>query len=271
MEAATRGQPEPDSDGDPHSDEAFAAGQALANAFLKMLTQSPEERTATGNPLESAMEQLKNLGVPDEELSKCMGMINSLLSQPNVAPPSDVPANLTAEEYYDLGVRYKDVGWTEQARDALQLAIEVDGHDGPLGQKALRYLRSKIPRHPVPMLAVQANIAGFNEMASGDLAGARETFENLIEEYPDFEWPMGNIGSLMLQWGNLEEAKKHLHRAVEINPYYLNGWLHLGRAYAVDSNLDEAYRCLDRAEDIGSDPQGVNHVRQMVDLLKARI
>lgn len=270
MEAASRGQTDASAENDPASQEAFAAGQALANAFLQMLSQSPEEREANGSTaLEQAMQQLKNLGVPDEELSKCMGMLSTIVNQSHEAPPAQVPTGLTAREYLELGVRYKDVGWTEQARDSLQLAIELDPEG--VGQQALRYLRSKIPRYPVPFLAVQTNIAGFNEMAAGDSAAARETFENLIEQYPDFEWPMGNLGSLMLQWGNVEEAKNYLQKAVVINPYYLNGWLHLARAYAVESDLKSAYQCLDKASSIGSDDSAVAHVRQMVDLLKERM
>lgn len=250
---------------DEQSQEALAA---LSNIFSQLLTTG-------GNPADpAAMEEMKQelqkLGLPEDAIATCFGAFSSLFAQTSEPPPSEVPENLSAQEYYDLGVRYKNAGWTEQARDALQLAIELDP-EGDIGRHALRYLRSKIPRFPVPMLAVQTNIQGFNEMASGDAAAARETFEELIEEYPDFEWPMGNLGSLMLQWGNIDEAKKHLLRAVEINPYYLNGWLHLARTYAVDSNLDEAYRCLRKAEEIGADDGGVAHVRHMVDLLKSKM
>ena len=30
-------------------------------------------------------------------------------------PPRDVPQDLTAAEYFELGLKYKEVGWTEQA------------------------------------------------------------------------------------------------------------------------------------------------------------
>jgi tetratricopeptide (TPR) repeat protein len=136
--------------------------------------------------------------------------------------------------------------------------------DGPSGKSALTFLRTKVPRHPVPMMAVDGNIQGFNQMAAGEHEAARETFERLIGDYPTFEWPYGNLGSLLLYLGEPERARKVLEKALEINPFYLNAMLHLARVHAVMENHDEALKLLDSAASIDPSDVRVSQIRDTV-------
>ncbi len=210
--------------------------------------------------------QLVVLGVPEAEVDQYLNkLLESMTELKNSDPPPlDVPEGLTAAEYYELGLKYKEIGWTEQARDALAFAIELDA-DGESGKLAASYLRTKIPRHPVPLVAEQTNIHGFNQFCSGNEVGAQETFEALIAEYPDFEWPYGNLGCLFIQLGQVAKAKKILRKALEINPQYVNAWLHMSRAEALDGNFDEAYRCLHEVEAIGDDETSIAGIKKLVD------
>lgn len=166
-------------------------------------------------------------------------------------PPRDVPEGLTASQYYELGLKYKSMGWTEQARDALTMAVE-DSADPHLTESAQRYLRTKIPRFPVPLLAEQKHIEGFNKMATGDETGARETFEELISEFPDFEWPYGHLAVLYLKEGQIKGAKALLEKALSINPHYINGWLHMATVRGLESDIPGAKECVRMA--LESDP-----------------
>jgi len=166
-------------------------------------------------------------------------------------PPRDVPEGLSSKEYLQLGIKYKSMGWIEQARDALTFAVEDDS-DRDVSLAARRFLRTKIPRHPVPLFAEQKNIEGFNAMATGDVEQARETFEELIREFPDFEWPYGNLAVLCLHVHDIARAKELLDKALEINPHYVNGWLHLATARGLEKDLPGARECVDRA--LESDP-----------------
>lgn len=214
--------------------------------------------------------QLIALGVAESEVDQYLSkLLESMTELKNSDPPPlDVPEGLTASEYYELGLKYKEIGWTEQARDALAFAIELEP-DGESGNLAARYLRTKIPRHPVPLVAEQSNIHGFNQFCSGNEDGARETFEALIAEYPDFEWPYGNLGCLFIQLGDVGQAKKILRQAIEINPYYVNAWLHMSRAEALDGNYDEAYKCLRQVEEIDSDDTSIVGIKKLVDEISA--
>ena len=169
-------------------------------------------------------------------------------------PPREVPEGLSAEEYFKLGKEYKTIGWTEQARDALQFAVEQGG-ESTTGIAAARFLRTKIPRFPVPLYAEQKNIAGFNQMNSGELKAAKKTFEELIAEFPDFEWPYGNLSHLLLQEGKTADAIRLLNKALEINTYYVNGWLRMATARTLELDFKSARSCVERA--LEADPHEV--------------
>ena len=220
-------------------------------------------------PLTAMKEQLLSIGLSEDEAQEYVQKLRQALADMTQAepPPRELPEDLSAEEYWQLAVRYKQVGWTEQARDALTSAIELDG-DGPVGIKARSFLRSKIPRYPVPLMAEQLNIQGYNQMFVNENE-AQRMFENLVKDYPDFEWPYGNLGSLLIKRGRLEEAQELLIKAVQINPYYINGWLHLSRVYAIQENFSAAEECLQRVTAIDASDPNWKGIRDLVDQLKS--
>jgi len=276
-EAFTLGYEEPSesTNGDSGMDEETRRGYQqgarfganLTNAVMKLLQQ--HSGTATDNSsqqyLDDIREQLGALGVPEDKVSK---FIEELVEVVSVAgteepPPRVVPTDLTPREFYELGVHYKELGWTEQARDALNYAIEGD-ENNEWGTKAKRFLQARLPRFPVPLMAEQRNISGYNLMMAGDIAGARGTFEKLIEEYPDFEWPYGNLGFLYLGEGNIFKSQTILEKALSLNPNYLNGWLHLARVRALSEDFKGAYECLEKAAVILPDNADADKLREFI-------
>jgi tetratricopeptide (TPR) repeat protein len=101
-----------------------------------------------------------------------------------------------------------------------------------------------------------------------DEVEAQQTFEHLVKEYPDFEWPYGNLGSLLIKRADLVRAEQLLIQSVQINPYYINGWLHLSRVYAIESRFAEADDCLKRVTDIDPDDPSWRGIRDLVEQLK---
>ncbi|CAN5567134.1 hypothetical protein BH11CYA1_BH11CYA1_26920 [soil metagenome] len=220
-------------------------------------------------PLTAMKEQLLSIGLSETEAQEYVQKLRQALAEMTQAepPPRELPENLAAEEYWQLAVRYKQVGWTEQARDALTMAIEIDG-DGAVGIKSRSFLRSKIPRYPVPLMAEQLNIQGYNQMFVNE-SEAQRMFENLVKDYPDFEWPYGNLGSLLIKRGRLGTAQELLIKAVQINPYYINGWLHLSRVYAIQENFSAAEDCLQRVTAIDASDPNWKGIRDLIEQLKS--
>jgi tetratricopeptide (TPR) repeat protein len=252
-------------------------GASLISLLMKSMASKPEKENGgchSGNkkdPFEELRSQLKAQKVPEEKIEGFINTIRQSVDQmkhakPDV-PPRDVPQGLSAEEYLKLGKRYKEAGWMEQSRDALQYAIEADP-EGETGLMAQRFLRTKLPRRPVPLVAERENICGFNQMFAGDLESAHRTFESLIKTYPDFEWPYGNLGSLLIRKGEPERALKILDKALDINPHYVNAWLHRARAMAILSKFVEAQECLDRATEADPDDHTVKSISTLIDQLR---
>lgn len=240
-----------------------AAGKELEDGKAGGLSRNEED-----DPIYSMKEQLMSIGLTAEEAEEYLVKLKKALQEMTKPepPPREVPEDLGAREYWELALRYKQVGWTEQARDALIMAIEIDG-DGVVGRKAQCFLRSKIPKFPVPLMAEQMNIQGYNQMFTNEKE-AKKTFKELVNQYPDFEWPYGNLGSLLIKEGDLGAAEEVLKQAVVINPYYINAWLHLSRVYAIESRYSEADECLERV--LAIDPADPNWpgIRELVDQLK---
>ncbi len=222
------------------------ATEAFRNKKLNFLTPSASTRAIfTDNTIESQLVLNKNkrkivlvstpqgLVQPDYRLLPVGGsavrILILLIAMPAIliggshllggVPPEKVPTGLTAQKYYDLGVDYKGVGWTEQSRESLKLAIKLDP-DG-VGKKAKLYLRTKLPHTAVSQDAVQMNIIGFNYQFA-DKKKAETAWKECIAKYPDFEWPYSNLASLYIEEDRLKEAEPLLEKALALNPDYLN-------------------------------------------------
>ncbi len=209
--------------------------------------------------IEFALHQINNSSQKESfDFAKWRDLMNGLefskVRQPmEEVPPKVVPDGLTAERYYRLGVIYKLYGWTELSRDSLTRASKLD-EGGLCGNLATSYLRARLPKFPVDHAPMMYNIVGANKtLDEPDVA--EELFKLLIEEYPTFEWPFGNLAAVYLKKGELSEATDVLNRVLDINPDYVNAWLHLARVKILQDDLDGAKNCVRTAQEIFSDDE----------------
>lgn len=160
------------------------------------------------------------------------------------------PTNLVAERYYQAGLYQKKLGHTEDSRRALLTAIKKD--KGEIGFKALSFLRSHLPAHPVSREAEQLNIEGYNLDHSSKPVEAEKVWLDCIAQYPNFEWPYSNLASLYLRQGKTDDALRLLERAVEINPFYTNALRNLSETHLALGNREKAIEYAREA--VQSDP-----------------
>lgn len=250
---------------------ALQLEQQFASQLMNLAMKTPPNKSAAdveediSNLLTDLIEQFKQLGMTTEKADALTRQLKGALDQaaePQI-PPRDVPEGLSSEDYFKLGVVYKDIGWTEQSRDALELSVET-GNGSDWAQRARTYLRTKLPHHPVPLVAEQGNIQAYNLMVSGETTLAYAAFFQLIESYPDFEWPLGNLGSMYIRDGNLDAAKNVLNKALLLNPYYTNAWYHLCRAHILESDYASARQCLDEVSNIDPSDERLPQVSAML-------
>ncbi len=167
-------------------------------------------------------------------------------------PIDGLPENLSARDYYELGLKYRLAGWVGVARAALQKVVEMESlldsssEEKSLSQKARKVLKTQLPRVPVPQEAEQKNIEGFNLMHS-DREKAKGVFQELMATYPDFEWPFSNTARLKLSEGDLEGAKSIVKYLLTVNPDLLSAIDLMVRISIAERNMEEALIYLDRA------------------------
>lgn len=160
------------------------------------------------------------------------------------APPQVVPVGKSPSEYLSLGRQYKTVGWTEQAREALGKAIEKG--DPQVASDAKRFLETKLPRYSQPEAAVQLNIKGYNaDGLFGD--GAEKIWLECINKYPNFEWPYSNLGDRYVSQKRFKEGEALIRKALEINPSYVNAWIHLSECKRKQRQFAESRECINKA------------------------
>ncbi|MBS1991431.1 MAG: protein kinase [Cyanobacteria bacterium SZAS LIN-2] len=177
------------------------------------------------------------------------------------------PGQQAAKRYYDLGVDYKMKGWTEFSRVALQEAIKRD--KGEIGFKALSYLRSHLPAHPVSKAAEQLNIEGYILWhKTKDYDGAERVFRQCMALYPNFEWPYSNLGCLLVERGQPEKGLPFLEKATQINPFYTNALRHLSDAHLALGHRDRAIQYLKDA--VESDPSDQDVKEELQNLMNQK-
>jgi tetratricopeptide (TPR) repeat protein len=251
-------------------DIATSASEVLHQTW-KLLTEAvtaADQATDEVEPVAEIKRELQNtFGQITRDLGGFFGKVLEETILPAFGfPGRDLPEGLSAEEYLDLGRHYKGLGWCEQSRDALVRCIELADEHG-LAETARRYLRTRIPKMPVPHRAVQRNIEGFNQLTRGDMVAAKKTFEEITREYPDFEWARGNLGTVYSRLGELEKAEEVLSDVLDYNPDYLNGWLHYARLKAAKLEVAEAQRYLDKAIRLDPEDESARALKQVVDFL----
>ena len=175
-----------------------------------------------------------------------------------------VPDGKTALEYWQMGMTYKDMGWTEQSRDALNRAIKL-GAGTDTAVKAKRFLETKIPRYPAPEEAVDMNIEAYN-LSTLMPDEAERKWKECIEKYPKFEWAYSNLGSQYVEQGRYKEAEEMLNKALEINPSYLNAWIHLARLKRQQKDFDGAKECIDKATSLDPDDATAKLLKMLPEL-----
>jgi tetratricopeptide (TPR) repeat protein len=209
------------------------------------------------NPLTLAEIQKEfRLPTQSEMQAQVQDMLKTQLDRRSGTEPSQSGiGNAEAKALYDQGVQLKSAGHPEEARAVLNKAIEADPN-GDIAKRAKRFIKNKLPKTPATEQAVQQNIEGYNQWQSGNTQQAEKTFLSLIQAYPEFEWPYGNLGRLFYEQKQFDEAERYLQKALSLNENYLNGWLHLKDLYQAKGDQSGVAKCVQKIQELDPDSQG---------------
>lgn len=121
--------------------------------------------------------------------------------------------------------------YSEKARELLQGLL--DENPGDLGVKnmlAMTYMSGSTPMQGIMML------------------------REIVEEDPDNEEALLNLGILAIQTGQFDRAEEHLGKLVEFYPEHWQGHLLLGAAKLEHGHLEEARSHFEMVKERGDDP-----------------
>lgn len=119
-----------------------------------------------------------------------------------------VNAQIVYELRYHLGIAYTRLQHPEQALAHYQAATQVNIY---------------------PMLKLGAyNNLGNLRRSTGDLAGAKMTYEMAVQIDPNFAAGHYNLGMILKAMGRLNDAIAAYQQAIELNPIYAEAYQNLG-------------------------------------------
>lgn len=177
--------------------------------------------------------------------SVCVGLSASLVLYGCSRPVARPAQEMTPRDFLANGLRYKRMGRIAESRRMLKSCIESDP-TGDVALEARHVLLTQLPRQLVSEEAEQRNIIGYNQLLKGDAKTARTTFEKLIHDFPNFEWPYNNLALLDLQEGRLDDAESLLVKVTTINPNYGNAWATLLNVRKARGDRRGVQQCVQR-------------------------
>lgn len=165
-------------------------------------------------------------------------------------PPLPPAESLSATQFYMNGIKYKQRGRIELSRQQFEKAIALDGQGGDVASKCRVFIATQLPVASVSKEAEQRNAIGFNQLAHDDVAAATKTFQDLIADYPDFEWPYLSLAMISLRQDKLAEAAGLIEQAVKLNPNYLKAWSVLAQIKGKQQDKQGFAKCMQRCEQL---------------------
>jgi|AGTN01.2.fsa_nt_gi hypothetical protein len=160
-------------------------------------------------------------------------------------PVNELPAGKTAGEYMSMADKYIKLGLPEPARKALQ-KVANEFKDSGYADTAKLKLKTRIPPKPVAPEAQRKFLNALRLCLTQKKTAGKEIYEELIRDYPDFDWPYVYLSCIVLKEGDLERATDLVNRAVKVNPNSLKGWATIARMYLIEWKLEQLRIVIDK-------------------------
>ena len=91
-----------------------------------------------------------------------------------------------------------------------------------------------------PDFASAWNSLGYARRSNGDLAGAREAFEQYVKVIPDEANPYDSYAELLMEMGEYDESIANYRKALEIEPHFLSAYAGIATNESLKGNYQAA-------------------------------
>ncbi len=189
---------------------------------------------------------------------------------PALGMPLDrIPQGKTPEEYYQLALKYDQIGACEPARECLQKILDTElKKDTQVANQAQRFLKTRIPARKISHDAMIQYMSALRFFLTRKDDKARAILVELEVTYPNYEAPIVALAGLELKEGNLERGKDLLGRALAVNPNFIKTWCAKGRLAIAEWFLLDLDYCVDKASSLNALDPGTTSlisIKQFID------
>jgi tetratricopeptide (TPR) repeat protein len=168
-------------------------------------------------------------------------------------PLDRIAEGKTAEEYFQLALRYEQIGACEPARHCAQRVLDLElKKDTQLANRAQRFMKARLPARKVSHEAMIKYMSALRYTLMQKEEKARNILVELEVKHPNFEWPLVPLAALELKNGNLDRCKHLLNRAQQVNPSFIKMWCAKGRLAIAEWFLLDLDYSVERANSLDS-------------------
>lgn len=139
----------------------------------------------------------------------------------------------------------REVNLIMQASDYIQIQLVPEGHDSGLAPTGAKILDAKVP--PEALKEFRKSEAALHEKKTEE--GIRH-LQRAINIYPDFVEAYLSLGTVYMDANDWTNAEQNLKRAVELSPKTVNALFALGELYFRQKNYVDSERVLRQGLDI---------------------
>ena len=168
-------------------------------------------------------------------------------------PLDRIAEGKTAEKYFQLALRYEQIGACEPARECAQRVLDMElKKDTQLANRAQRFIKARLPARKTNHDAMIKYMSALRYILMRKDEKAKNLLNELEVKYPNFEWPLIPLAALELKDGNLDRCKHLLNRAQQVNPSFIKMWSAKGRLAIAEWFLLDLDYCVERANSLDS-------------------
>ncbi len=162
-------------------------------------------------------------------------------------PLDEIPQGKTPDEYLSIAERYEKIGLAEPTRRILK-HIRTTFPDSRAAITASLRLKTRVPVHEIKQDAQRKYLHAVRDGLLTNRTASKDAYEELLREYPEFEWPYANLSCIVLKEGDLARATDLVNRAITINQASLRAWACMARINLVEWKLDLLKKSADKMD-----------------------
>lgn len=182
-------------------------------------------------------------------------------------PVDGVPEGRTAQEYLEMALKYEKINLPEPTREALRKARDT-ATANDIKKLARIRLKTRVPKIVIDQATHTKLLHAARHNLLQETGRAKELYEEIFIEEPEFEWPYSFVAMIELTDGNLERTKQLLKKGLKLNPDSLKLVAGFARVNIAEWKLAQFEKNIERLEELEPGNEMVAAFKDMLEFCK---